>query len=71
MPIYEFECLSCGREFDELVRNAGQAVECCKCSSKKIRKKMSVFGFSGGGRTKTSDSGHSCSSCSGGNCGSC
>jgi len=71
MPVFEFECLACGENFDELVRSSSQEVVCSKCSSKKIRKKMSVFGFSGGGKIKTSSSGHSCSSCSGGNCGSC
>jgi putative FmdB family regulatory protein len=42
MPIYEYECTSCGKEFEVLVRNASTKPECPGCSGSDLRKKMSV-----------------------------
>lgn len=45
MPIYEFDCQSCGNEFDKLVRtmSAVSTVTCPSCESSHIKKKMSLF----------------------------
>lgn len=54
MPIYEFECQECQATFEELVRmgNNGEGMQCPKCGSASIRKKISTF-F---GQTKSNDS---------------
>lgn len=44
MPIYEYRCQECGKEFEELVRTA-KKVECPECGGK-VRKLISRFGFS-------------------------
>jgi len=43
MPIYEYECNSCGKEFELLVRNSSHAPECPGCRGTELRKKMSAF----------------------------
>ncbi len=50
MPMYEFMCAECESEFETLVQSAEAAssVECPKCSSGKVHKKLSLFGVAAG-----------------------
>ena len=48
MPIYEFKCLKCGREFEELVLKRDEAVVCPSCGEPGCEKWMSAC------RTRTS-----------------
>ncbi len=41
MPIYEYACRACGREFETLVR--GAETPSCACGSVELDKKLSVF----------------------------
>ncbi len=52
MPIYEYRCEKCGRDFDLFVRTARQRSEpqCPHCGSTKVRKAVSLFGVGGGGK---------------------
>jgi putative FmdB family regulatory protein len=43
MPIFEYQCASCGKEFELLVRNSSSAVECPGCNGTELRKKLSAF----------------------------
>jgi putative FmdB family regulatory protein len=45
MPLYEFDCLSCGQSFEKLVRSAGaiKEVVCPICGQTHIQKKLSTF----------------------------
>lgn len=45
MPIYEFTCQDCGKEFEELLRSASafDEVECPSCSSPEVSRKISLF----------------------------
>lgn len=61
MPIYEYACGNCGREFEALVRN-GNPPACPQCQSQRLNKKLSVFATHG-----TTDSGATLP----GPCGSC
>jgi putative FmdB family regulatory protein len=53
MPLYEFQCTECDRNFEELVRAAMAIadVRCPECGSDHIRRKVSTFAskVSGGG----------------------
>jgi putative FmdB family regulatory protein len=51
MPLYEFTCTKCEKDFELLVRSANWSSEaaCPNCGSKKLTKKLSVFASQGGG----------------------
>ena len=77
MPIYEYHCKSCLRDFEELVFG-GELPECPHCHSSNTEKMVSRpcacrrgdggdSGDFGGGAS----SGGGCSGCSGGSCASC
>ena len=66
MPIYEFNCQSCDRSFEELVRSAEAVNEvvCPKCGSNHVRRKISLFASSsksGGSAFSFAPSSASCS----------
>ena len=42
MPIFEYACQDCGREFETLVR-ASTVPHCPDCASTQLEKKLSVF----------------------------
>jgi putative FmdB family regulatory protein len=43
MPIYEFECESCGARFEELVAVGSESAACTACGSERSRRLMSGF----------------------------
>ena len=45
MPMYEFLCESCEKDFETIVSSAQavDAVECTECGSRKVHKKLSLF----------------------------
>ncbi|MFO7708765.1 MAG: zinc ribbon domain-containing protein [Desulfobacterales bacterium] len=74
MPIYEFQCETCGNEFECLVIGSDKP-ECTACSSKRVRRLMSACGFvskGGGGQTvKQAAGASSCGGCSASSCAGC
>ena len=70
MPIYEYQCQQCNREFEKLVFNSSEKISCPGCKSKKVKRMMSACAFSIGGTFK-STAGSSCGSCASSNCSSC
>lgn len=79
MPIFEYRCADCGREFEEIVIGDPDTVTCPQCGSAKTGKLMSCCRFKsagggGGGEADSasaSSSSSSCAGCSGGNCATC
>lgn len=51
MPIYEYECPSCGNRFEKLVRINAEPPPCESCGGTEVRKLVSASGFilKGGG----------------------
>ncbi len=45
MPIYEYHCRECGKDFEIFVRSAQQKLT-CSCGSSDLEKKFSVFAVS-------------------------
>jgi putative FmdB family regulatory protein len=43
MPIFEYKCGSCGKEFEKLVRSSSPAPECPSCHGADLQKKISAF----------------------------
>lgn len=74
MPIYEYHCEECGRDFECLVFG-DEKPDCPKCSSDAVHKLMSACGFvskgSGGQPAKVSAGTSGCSGCTSTNCSSC
>lgn len=58
MPLYEFVCSHCSKEFELLVRSAawkGEAA-CPRCGSKNLSKKLSVFASQTAGNSSGGES---------------
>ena len=73
MPIYEFHCNDCDKDFEYLVFGNDKPI-CKDCNNNNISKLMSACGFiSKGtdGATTSSSSSSSCGSCSASSCSSC
>lgn len=80
MPIYEFECDKCKKQFEVVTLSLSEKPNavCPKCKSKKTRKLVSRVGKgkygslrSGGSLGTGAPSSSGCSSCSSTNCSSC
>ncbi len=82
MPIYEFHCRDCNKDFELLCSLKADLtkITCELCHGTSVSKKMSNFATSSGSSKSfdlgSGDSGHghggsSCGSCSTHNCGSC
>jgi putative FmdB family regulatory protein len=59
MPIYEYECGGCGKEFEALVRS-DTVPECPDCHSTELKKMLSVFATASSGPDPAADP---CASC--------
>ena len=72
MPIYEYICLDCKKEYEILrsFNESDQSFECDECGGENVKRKLSVFYAQSGGST-ISGAGGGCSSCAGGDCGTC
>ena len=44
MPMFEFDCRTCGHQFETLVMNGRTTPRCPKCESDQLEKRFSVFG---------------------------
>lgn len=73
MPIYEFTCLDCNQQFEELCAMGCKSMPCPKCSSGNTERRVSLFAAksSGSEGTKSIGGSHSCGSCHSGSCGTC
>lgn len=71
MPIYEFLCKKCGKQFEALVSIGGEKGVSCKiCGNRDIQKLFSSFGI-GGGSSKLKSASNGCSTCSATSCNTC
>jgi putative FmdB family regulatory protein len=60
MPLYEYLCRDCGRDFERYVRAWGDAVDCPACGGASVERKVSSFAFTAGGATPTTAGGCGC-----------
>jgi putative FmdB family regulatory protein len=63
MPIFEYECISCGKEFERLVRSSSVSPECPGCSGTELRKKLSAPAAITGAASPRAELPASCQSC--------
>ena len=64
MPLFDFVCRSCGKEFEALVMGSSKPT-CPDCKSKDLVKQMSVFSHKSGGSSSSSGSSGSSGGCGG------
>ena len=67
MPIYGYDCNSCGHEFETLVRSSDKPV-CPSCGSADLKKQLSLIASPAKGG---SDGAPSCESGGAGGCANC
>jgi len=67
MPIYEYRCRGCAKDFEKYLHSLAVAVACPACASPDVMRKLSVFGLkSDGGPVASAVPGGG--SCCGGGC---
>ncbi len=77
MPIYEYRCNECEKNFEYLVLGSKEPENCQLCDGSKIQRIMSTCGFisrsynPGGTTTKTSASASGCTGCAATSCSTC
>ncbi|MGP1677696.1 MAG: FmdB family zinc ribbon protein [Burkholderiales bacterium] len=63
MPIFEYQCASCGKDFELLVRNSSTVLACPDCNGTQLRKKLSAFAAIRGSASASAELPASCQSC--------
>ncbi|MBU1003750.1 MAG: zinc ribbon domain-containing protein [Proteobacteria bacterium] len=79
MPIFEYKCDKCGKEFEEIVFGTAAEVKCPACGSDKTGKLMSCCRHKAAGdgadlgtaSAAPAGGGGGCAGCSGGDCSTC
>jgi len=73
MPIYEYKCNKCDKEFEFIVFGKEDEVECPECNGKDVERRLSACSFKSNGTysAPSSGGGSSCSGCTSSNCSSC
>jgi putative FmdB family regulatory protein len=71
MPIYEYMCMRCNKEFEYLVFRSDESVTCPECDGNKVRRQMSACSFKSDGNYSPPSGSSGCSSCSSSNCSTC
>jgi len=69
MPIYEYRCNQCEREFERYVQTAQVAVACPTCQSARVTRRLSVVGMLHPGGTAAAAGMSGGGGCCGGGCG--
>ncbi|MFN2304841.1 MAG: FmdB family zinc ribbon protein [Anaerolineales bacterium] len=71
MPLYEYTCQDCQATFEMIrsIKNADAYLECFHCQSKNVKRRISLFNASSGGRSINGSSG--CSGCTSNSCSAC
>jgi putative FmdB family regulatory protein len=64
MPMFEYRCQGCGKQFETLVRG-GDRVQCPSCQGESLEKLLSVFAVNASGASEPAPR------MAGGPCGSC
>ncbi len=71
MPIYESTCQKCGLDFERLVMDRDEKVECPDCGANNPRKKLSVFARQTDSGPASVSGGSACGGCTASSCKGC
>ena len=45
MPIYEYRCAGCGKDFERFVQKSATAIVCPACQSGDVKRTLSIVAF--------------------------
>jgi putative FmdB family regulatory protein len=62
MPLFEYQCKSCSKEFELLVRGS-ETPQCPSCRSTALQKRLSVFAAHANGGSRTMSAAAPCGAC--------
>lgn len=62
MPLFEYQCQSCSKEFELLVRGS-ETPKCPSCRSTELQKRLSVFAAHAGGSSRAMNAPGPCGAC--------
>lgn len=72
MPIYEYTCMKCDKDFEYLVLGGESSVSCPECKGDQVKRRMSACSFKSDGHASASSGGSSgCATCSSSSCAAC
>lgn len=66
MPIYEYACPTCGKDFEKLLFRSTEEVDCPSCGGTEVRRRLSSFSVG-----RSSPTRGACDMPMGGGCGAC
>jgi putative FmdB family regulatory protein len=69
MPIYEYRCRGCDKDFEKYVPGPSAKVACPACASGDVTRKLSVFGVGVNAAAVASSMSGGGGCCGGGGCG--
>lgn len=49
MPMYEYRCSDCGRDFERYVATSATSVACPHCAASDVKRKLSLFALKSDG----------------------
>ncbi|MCA1765606.1 MAG: zinc ribbon domain-containing protein [Desulfobulbaceae bacterium] len=70
MPLFDFICRTCGRQFEFLAMGPDRPL-CPFCGSDDLNKQISSFSSPRAGKGDSGSSSSGCSGCAGGSCSTC
>ena len=62
MPLFEYRCQDCSRDFEVLVRGS-ETPHCPSCNSESLEKRLSVFAARAGGSSREMSAPGPCGAC--------
>ena len=73
MPIYEYQCEKCRKEFECIVLGSDEDISCPDCEGENVHRLMSACSFKSSGdySSPAASSAPGCASCAGKNCATC
>ncbi len=63
MPIYEYQCLDCGKSFEKIVSLNTESMDCEACHSTRVEKLFSPFAVQANGSTAYESASGGCGTC--------
>jgi putative FmdB family regulatory protein len=63
MPLFEYLCKACGKEFEKIVPRHDSPADCPDCASDRVEKQLSVFAVSTSQSSDTFDAAPGCGRC--------